>query len=73
MRNTLIPLDMIFINKAQKVVGIVENAVPHSLESRGVSKPCTYVLEVPGGWSQKIGLRPGSSVRLENLPGELLK
>jgi uncharacterized membrane protein (UPF0127 family) len=62
MRNTLISLDMIFISKDMKIAGIVENTTPRSLESRGVSKPSSYVLEVPAGWSQKVGIRAGSPV-----------
>ena len=67
MRNTLIPLDMIFIDAKGVIVGIVENASPGSLVSRSVGVPSKYVLEVPGGWSQKIGLRAGSRAELRGL------
>lgn len=65
MRNTLIPLDMIFFDKELVVVGVVENAEPGSFESRGPGLPSQYVLEVPGGWSRKIGLKAGPKARLE--------
>ena len=50
MRNTLIPLDMVFIDRRLRVVGVVERAEPQTLTSRGVGEPSMYVLEVPGGW-----------------------
>jgi uncharacterized membrane protein (UPF0127 family) len=65
MKNTLIPLDMIFFDASLTIVGIVENAVPRSLDSRGPGVPAKYVLEVPGGWSEKIGLKPGLKVELQ--------
>lgn len=64
MRNTLIPLDMIFINEQGVVVGIVENAEPKTLTSRSVGIPGKYVLEVPGGWSAKVGLKAGAKAEL---------
>ncbi len=67
MRNTLIALDMIFINSAGRVVGIIENAAPRSLVQRFVSEPGRYVLEVPGGWSRKVGLERGAQVRFEGV------
>jgi uncharacterized protein len=65
MRNTLIPLDMLFIDKRGKVVGVVQWAEPKTLSSLTVGKPSLYVLEVPGGWTSKNGVRAGSTVELE--------
>jgi uncharacterized membrane protein (UPF0127 family) len=67
MANTLIPLDMIFITTDMKVAGIVERAVPQSRESRSVGAPSQYVLEVPGGWSQSVGITKGSPVEFEGV------
>jgi uncharacterized membrane protein (UPF0127 family) len=64
MRNTLIPLDLIFINKEQRIVGIVQQAEPRTLSPRTVNRPSRYVLEVPGGWTDKVGIREGSDVQL---------
>jgi uncharacterized membrane protein (UPF0127 family) len=64
MKNTLIPLDMIFFDEALTIVGIEESAVPRTLSSRGPGAPAKYVLEVPGGWSARVGLRPGLKVEL---------
>jgi uncharacterized membrane protein (UPF0127 family) len=65
MRNTLIPLDMIFIGKDLKITGIVANAEPKTTNGRGVGIPSLYVLEVPGGWAEKAGLKPGGEVKLD--------
>ena len=69
MKNTLIPLDMIFIGKDRKIVGIQERAEPRTLSARPSGAPAQFVLEVPGGWSEKIGLKPGLAVKLEGLAG----
>jgi uncharacterized membrane protein (UPF0127 family) len=65
MRNTLIPLDMVFIDSKFEVAGIVENAAPQTLTGRGVGRPSKYVLEVPGGWTAKVGLKAGAKVKFE--------
>jgi uncharacterized protein len=69
MRNTLISLDMIFIGKDLKVTGVVSNAEPKTLGSRGVGTPSMYVLEVPAGWAEKTGIKPGSGVKLDGTMG----
>lgn len=67
MRNTLIPLDMIFISRDQTIAGIVANATPRTEDLRSVGKPSMYVLEVNGGWAQAHDVRPGAKVRFENV------
>ena len=72
MKNTLIPLDMIFVshgvdNAPHRVVGIVANAVPHDLNPRGVDAMSRYVVEVPGGWAEKAGIHVGDVMRIEGL------
>jgi uncharacterized membrane protein (UPF0127 family) len=68
MRNTLIPLDMLFIGSDLKVVGIVENAEPLTETLRTVGKPSLYVLEVNGGWSKQHHVVAGAQARFENVP-----
>ena len=70
MKNTFIPLDMIFINRDHKIVGIVEQAVPFSTDARVVSAPSLYVLEINGGLSRRYGFRAGDTVRLEGVSKE---
>lgn len=64
MRNTYIPLDMIFIRADGSIAGIVENAVPESETPRTVGKPSRYVLEVNGGWCRRNGVKAGDRVEL---------
>ncbi len=59
MKNTLIPLDMVFFNNDQRVVHIHYNAEPESLELIRSPVPARYVLEVPAGDADRYGIRPG--------------
>lgn len=63
MKNTYIPLDMIFMAKTGKVVGIVANAKPMSEQILTVLTPTDAVLELNGGTAAKIGLEVGDLVR----------
>ncbi|BDG04926.1 DUF192 domain-containing protein [Anaeromyxobacter oryzae] len=67
MKNTLIPLDMIFIDDTGRIVGIVENAEPRTLTTRDVGAPSRYVLEVNGGWAKAHGIARGDMVRFEGV------
>jgi uncharacterized membrane protein (UPF0127 family) len=64
MKNTLRPLDMIFIDEHGRIVGIVENAEPQTTTPRD-GGPSRYVLEVNGGYCASRGVRPGDRVRFE--------
>ena len=68
MRNTLIPLDMIFIKQDMTIAGIVENAEPRTETLRQVDAPSLYVLEVNGGWAAQHHIMAGAKVRFDNLP-----
>jgi uncharacterized membrane protein (UPF0127 family) len=68
MRNTLIPLDMIFIASNMKVAGVVENAEPRTESLRQVSAPSLYVLEVNGGYCAAHKVSAGATVRFEGVP-----
>jgi hypothetical protein len=68
MKNTLIPLDMLFIAADGRVVGIHREATPLSTAPVGVGAPSRYVLEVPGGYAARRGIRPGDRVTLRGLP-----
>lgn len=70
MKNTPIPLDMIFINREKRIVGIVEQTVPFSLDSRSVGVPSQFVLEINGGLVKQHGLQAGDSVRFQGIPIE---
>ena len=49
MKNTFIPLDVIFLDKNMKIIGFKENNQPHSLKSIMINKPSKYVLEMNAG------------------------
>ncbi len=63
MKNTLVPLDMIFVRSDKTVAGVVHNAAPQTTNGRRVDEPTQYVLEVPGGYCKKHGIVRGT--RLE--------
>ena len=69
MRNTYVPLDMMFIEPSMRVLGIVENAEPLTETSRSVPGLSQYVLEVNAGFSREHGIGPGTMVRFQGVPG----
>jgi hypothetical protein len=62
MRNTFIPLDMIFIGADGVVKTIHVNARPHDVTGIPSQVPVQFVLEIPGGRSVEIGLKPGDTM-----------
>lgn len=60
MKNTLIPLDMIFIDATGAVVAVHENAVPLDETPIPSGAPVQIVLEIRGGLARRIGLVPGA-------------
>ena len=69
MKNTLIPLDMIFIGTDGVIVGIHRDATPLSTAAVGVGRPSRYVLEVPGGWTARRGVATGQRVEVPRSGG----
>lgn len=62
MRNTLIPLDMIFIRADGTIARIAANTVPHSLDPVPAGEPVAAVLEIRGGRSAELRIREGDRV-----------
>jgi len=62
MKNTYIPLDMVFIDDHNRIQQIVEQATPHSLDIIRSDKPARAVLEIAGGEARRLGLHPGLRV-----------
>ena len=62
MKNTYIPLDMLFIRPDGTIAYIAENTVPRSLDTIGITEPVLAVLELAGGVSRKHGIRAGDKV-----------
>jgi uncharacterized membrane protein (UPF0127 family) len=69
MKNTLIPLDMLFIASDGRIVGIHPEAVPLSTKSVSVGKPSRYVLEVNGGWAARHKVQAGDRIELHGVTG----
>jgi uncharacterized membrane protein (UPF0127 family) len=59
MKNTCVPLDMLFIAKDGTVVGLLEEVPVLNEERRSVKCAASYVLEVNAGWSRRHGIAPG--------------
>ena len=63
MKNTPLPLDMLFIDAMGTVVRIAANTVPFSETPVPSEQPIRAVLEVNAGTAQQLGIRPGAKVR----------
>ncbi len=68
MKNTLIPLDMIFISADQKIVDLKNNFLPCTADpcpTYQSAAPAKYVLEVNGGLVKKMGISLGENIILK--------
>jgi uncharacterized membrane protein (UPF0127 family) len=63
MKNTYIPLDMIFVSRRGAVVSVAENAQPLSERTISSGRPAYAVIEVNAGTARRIGLAAGDKVR----------
>jgi uncharacterized protein len=62
MKDTLIPLDMVFINADGRVHRIERNAEPGSLRLIASEGPVRYVLELKAGAASRSGIKPGDRI-----------
>lgn len=65
MRNTCLPLDMLFIAEDMTIAGILEQVPVLNEEPRTVPCPAAYVLEVNAGWTRRHGIKPGTKIAIE--------
>ena len=63
MKNTLIPLDMIFADAAGRVTRVHSNAIPQDLTPIDGGEGVAAVLEINGGLAEKLGIGPGDELR----------
>ncbi|CAN5882003.1 DUF192 domain-containing protein [soil metagenome] len=63
MKNTLIPLDMVFIGADGTVRHVHSNAVPLSTDAVPSQFPVRGVLEINGGSARLLGIKPGDKVK----------
>src|SRR5690606_39327706 len=62
MKNTPLPLDIIFIGEDGRIMNIAANTVPYSLDSVSAVGLTSAVLEIPGGRAAELGIEPGDAV-----------
>lgn len=63
MKNTLIPLDMIFTDGSGRVTRVHSNAVPGDLTPIDGGEGVVAVLEINGGLAARMGIAPGAELR----------
>ena len=69
MKNTLIPLDMLFFDATGKMTGLHKNAQPHDLTPKVGGEAVKYVLEINGGLSKALGINQNTVLRHPALAG----
>jgi len=62
MKNTEIPLDIIYIDSGMKIVSFQKNAQPFNEDTLPSNVPARYVFEINAGLSDKLGLQVGDSI-----------
>jgi len=65
MKNTYISLDMVFVGRDMKVVGVLHDVPPLNELPRSVSKPSMYVVEFAAGTMKRLGIGEGALLQLE--------
>ena len=68
MKNTYIPLDMIFVDKKMQIVKIEKNTTPLSEELISVPKETYYTIEVNAGFCDQHGIKIGDSIKALKIP-----
>ncbi len=62
MKNTWIPLDMLFVDAQGRIINIHQRAVPESLATISAAAPARAVIELNAGTASRLGIRPGDRV-----------
>lgn len=69
MKNTYIPLDMLFLRADGTIINIIENVPPQTLDSRPSEGPARGAVELAAGTAARLGIRAGDRVIHERLGG----
>jgi uncharacterized membrane protein (UPF0127 family) len=70
MKNTIMPLDIIFINSDKQIVKIYKNTTPYSEKSLPSGKKAMYVIETVAGFCDKFGVAEGDKINYNYQPGK---
>jgi len=65
MKDTYIPLDMIFLDSAHRVVGILENVPVNNEKSRSIDTESQYAVEVIAGTVKRVGIKKGDVLKCQ--------
>lgn len=65
MKNTFIPLDMIFLDENYRVLGFLQNRKPHDLTSKSIRKPSNFVLEMNAGWVKNKNVKINDIINIK--------
>jgi uncharacterized membrane protein (UPF0127 family) len=68
MKNTILPLDIIFINKVGEIVTICKNTTPFSEQTYPATAMTLFVLEVNAGFTDKYGIKEGDRITWKRIP-----
>ncbi len=68
MRNTILPLDMVFIDPRGTILTIHKDAEPFSESIIDSREPAAYVLELNAGTTTDLAIQPGDRVETERIP-----
>ena len=69
MKNTLIPLDMIFADPSGSITHIHENAIPNDLTTIDGGANVQFVLEINGGLARRMGIGLGDQLAHPSIAG----
>ncbi len=67
MENTILPLDIIYVNAQNKIITIQRNTVPYSRDSIPSNGPAKYVVEVNAGYCDRHSVRVGDHIDWKRL------
>ncbi len=65
MKNTIMPLDIMFADSSHRIVSVHKNCKPYSLDQIPSEKPALYVVEVNAGYSSKYGIKVGDLISFQ--------
>jgi hypothetical protein len=69
MKNTILPLDMLFVRQDGTISSIAADAVPYSLDIISSQEPVRVVIELKAGRAYYLGIEPGDRVHAAIFPG----